>query len=133
MRKTVFIRESVVESLLTFFREVHPKEGILLLRGKEDKARMVIEEVIIPPIATHGEGFSLFSLASLPIDFSIIGVAHSHPSGVHRPSLEDLNMGYAKLMVIVTHPYSSEHDIAVFDTEGKPLLFEVVADDLRLR
>jgi proteasome lid subunit RPN8/RPN11 len=62
----------------------------------------------------------------LPIDFSIIGVAHSHPSGALKPSTTDLNKFYGRIMVIIAYPYQTQQDIAVFNREGKPLKYEVL-------
>jgi proteasome lid subunit RPN8/RPN11 len=104
----------------------HPREGILLLRGKVDKEKIVVSDTQIPPFATHGHSFSSFPLYMLPIDFSIVGVAHSHPSGASRPSTMDLNKFYGRIMTIIAYPYQTKRDIAVFDREGKALKYEVL-------
>ncbi|HDM45074.1 MAG TPA: peptidase [Candidatus Bathyarchaeota archaeon] len=132
MSALIFISQEVVDGLLTYSRMVHPKEGILLLRGEERKGDLYIEEIVIPPLATHGIGFSSFPLHHLPIDFSIVGVAHSHPSGSLRPSVTDLNHFYGSIMVIVAYPYTSERDIGVFDSKGKMLDFKVVRESSNL-
>lgn len=106
----------------------YPKESILMLQGKTTKKNIEINEVIIPPLATHGQGFSSFSPFMLPISFSIVGVAHSHPSGVLEPSTYDLNHVYGKFMVIVAYPFETEDNIAVFDKEGKLIQFEIAED-----
>lgn len=103
----------------------HPNEGILLLRGKISKDRIVIEGVVIPPFATHGQGFASFPLSALPIDFSIVGVAHSHPTGALEPSIPDLNQFYGRVMVIIGYPYESESDVAVFDRDGRPVQYKI--------
>jgi len=105
---------------------LHPKEAVLLLKGKVEKHRIFVNETQIPPLATHGNAFSTFPLHMLPIDFSIVGVAHSHPSGVLRPSVTDLNKFYGRLMLITAYPYQSEKNIAIFSREGKMLKYEVV-------
>jgi len=64
----------------------------------------------------------------LPIDFSIIGTAHSHPSGVLRPSPADMNRFYGRIMIIAAYPYRSERDIAVFNGEGKTVQYEIIND-----
>jgi len=122
----MYLKRSVIENLLSYARGVHPTECILLLRGKVAENEVFINDTVIPPFATHGKGFSAFPLQSLPIDFSIVGVAHSHPSGVLAPSINDLNQFYGRIMVIVAFPYHSEHDIAVFNREGKALKFKVI-------
>lgn len=126
MIKTIVFDQKVVDSLLSYARIAHPREGILLLRGKVDKEKILVNDVEIPPFATHGNSFSSFPLHMLPIDFSIVGVAHSHPSGALRPSTTDLNKFYGRIMVIIAYPYQTQSDIAVFNKEGKILKYETV-------
>ena len=105
---------------------LYPKEAVLLLRGKVGKQRVMVNDAQIPPLATHGNTFSTFPLHMLPIDFSIVGVAHSHPSGALRPSVTDLNKFYGRIMVIAAYPYQSENNVAIFDREGRTLKYEIV-------
>jgi len=124
--KVILIERAVIESVLSYAQMLHPREAILLLRGKVDKHRILVNDTWIPPLATHGNTFSAFPLHMLPIDFSTIGVAHSHPSGALRPSITDLNKFYGRIMGIVAYPYRSEEDMALFDREGNRLKYEVV-------
>jgi len=82
MIESVEIKREVVDSILTHAHVCHPREGILLLKGRKRKKAITVEEVLLPPFAVHGSGFSSFPLRMLPTDFSIIGTAHSHPSGI---------------------------------------------------
>jgi proteasome lid subunit RPN8/RPN11 len=122
----VSIERQVIESVLDYAKACHPKEGILLLRGKSRKGKTMIEEVVIPPLSVRGSGFSNFPLHMLPIDFSIVGTMHSHPSGALRPSTTDLNHFYGRVMIIVAYPYRSEQDIIVLDGEGNHVNFEII-------
>jgi len=126
MTKTIVFDQKVIDSLLSYARMQHPREGILLLRGKVDKEKIVVSDVEIPPFAAHGNSFASFPLHMLPIDFSIVGVAHSHPSGALKPSTADLNKFYGRIMVIIAYPYHTQRDMAVFDREGKALKYEVL-------
>ncbi|MFA5363950.1 MAG: Mov34/MPN/PAD-1 family protein [Candidatus Bathyarchaeia archaeon] len=126
MDKPIVLERVVVDSVLSYAQALHPRECILLLRGKTDKHRLLITDTQLPPLATYGHSFSGFPLSMLPIDFSVIGVAHSHPSGALRPSVVDLNKFYGKLMLITAYPYLSEQNIAIFDRQGRPLPFTVV-------
>lgn len=128
LRRLVSLHRSVIESVLDYSKAYHPKEGILLLRGKVTKDSISVDEVEIPPRAVHGYSFSNFPLHMLPIDFSVVGTAHSHPSGVLRPSAGDLDNYYGRIMVIVAYPYSSEQNIAIFDSKGNPIGYEVIED-----
>ena len=62
------------------------------------------------------------------IDFSVMGTAHSHPSGMLRPSVEDLNNFYGRIMVVAVPPYETEQDIAAFDGKGDQIRFGIRED-----
>jgi proteasome lid subunit RPN8/RPN11 len=124
--KEVFVERAVVDSILSYAQMLHPREAILLLKGKVDKHRLLINDTQIPPLATHGNTFSSFPLHTLPIDFSIMGVAHSHPSGALRPSIADLNKFYGRIMLITAYPYLSEKNMIILDREGKPLKYTII-------
>jgi proteasome lid subunit RPN8/RPN11 len=126
MDKTIAFEQSVIDSILSHAQMLYPRESILLLRGKAEKHKIVVNDVQIPPLATQGNRFSTFSVHMLPIDFSIIGVAHSHPSGALHPSVTDLNKFYGRIMLITAYPYQSQNDIAVFDREGNKIEFKVL-------
>jgi proteasome lid subunit RPN8/RPN11 len=126
MDKTIIIERTVIDSILSHAQMLYPSESILLLRGKAEKHKIVVNDIQIPPLATHGNTFSTFPLHMLPIDFSIMGTAHSHPSGALRPSLTDLNKFYGRIMLIAAYPYQSQNDIAVFDRKGEKMDFKVL-------
>ncbi len=126
MDKDIIIEQSVIDSILSHAQMLYPRESILLLRGKAEKQKIVVNDVQIPPLAAHGNTFSTFPLHMLPIDFSIMGIAHSHPSGALHPSVTDLNKFYGRIMLITAYPYRSENDIAIFDREGKRVKFKVL-------
>ncbi len=128
MLSVIRFKKTVADSILSYSIHAHPKEGILLLRGKAGKDEVLITDVLIPPLATHGRGFSGFSNFMLPMDLSVIGISHSHPSGALRPSIHDLNHFYGKLMVIAAYPYESYNDLGVFNSHGDKLPHEVVPD-----
>ena len=126
MGKEVFVERLVVDSILSYAQMFHPRESILLLKGKIDKKKIVVTDVQIPPLATHGSTFSGFPLSRLPIDFSVIGVAHSHPSGALRPSITDLNKFYGRIMLITAYPYQSEQNIIILDRKGQPVKYSII-------
>jgi len=115
----------ILEMILESARRLHPKETILLLRGKASKNIVSVSEVLIPPLATYGKGFSAFPAHMLPIDFSMIGTAHSHPTGNLKPSVEDQNHSMGKIMIIVTFPYMGKDNAAAYNREGEKLTLEV--------
>ena len=123
--QSVIFDKSVVDSLFTYARMAYPNEGILLLRGKSKKGIVQVTSVVVPPGASHGAAFSSFSWWMLPIDFSYLGVAHSHPSGNHSPSHEDLLHASGKIMVIMGYPYATVDNLGVYDHNGNRVPFEV--------
>ena len=127
----VRFEKSVADSILTSALDMYPRETILLLRGKSEKDQILISEILIPPLASHGLGFSGFSNVMLPMDLSLMGVSHSHPSGVLRPSTHDLNHFYGRVLVITAYPFQSYNDIAVFNSNGDKIPHEIIPDRQR--
>jgi proteasome lid subunit RPN8/RPN11 len=129
MINLVRFKKSVADSILSYAIDAYPREGILLLRGKVGKGEILINDVLIPPLATHGRGFSGFPSIMLPMDLSLMGISHSHPSGSLQPSNQDLNHFYGRIMVITAYPFRSYSDIGVFNSHGDRLPHEVVPDE----
>ena len=119
------ISRGVLGSMLAWAGERHPNEIVLLLRGQMDKDVARIDEFLFPPHASGGRGFSQFPVHMLPIDFSVIGTAHSHPAGSSKPSSTDLNKFYGKVMMILSHPYRDDC-VGAYDSQGKPLEIELI-------
>jgi len=114
----------LLEAMLGLAREQHPHEVVLLLRGRTKGDTVRVEDFLVPPLAVGGSGFAEFPLHMLPIDFSIVGTAHSHPSGVLRPSVGDLNHFYGRIMILLAHPYTLTK-AAAFNARGERLPIEV--------
>ena len=125
MEKQVIIKQKVIDNILSYAQMLHPREAVLILNGKINKHKIFVNDTQIPPFASHGTTFSTFPLHTLPIDFSVVGVVHSHPSGSLRPSVTDLNKFYSRIMVITAYPYLSEKNIALFNRKGKHLNFDI--------
>jgi len=119
------VKEELIDGILACSRDTHPREMILLLKGKAGND-LEVNEVVVPPSAVHGQGFSEFRPHMLPFDPSILGVVHSHPSGSSSPSLHDLNHPYGKITMIVAYPYRSVADITIFGKGGQILPFEIL-------
>jgi proteasome lid subunit RPN8/RPN11 len=117
----VTIPSEILVMVLQSARTLHPKETIFLLRGKAAKNSMIISELIIPPAATYGRGFSTIPMHMLPMDFSIVGTIHSHPSGNLTPSSTDLNKSMGKVIIIVAFPYQGVENVAAYNRYGKRL------------
>ena len=125
IKDEVTIPKEILEMVLESARTVHPRETIFLLRGKKTQNCLNITELLIPPAATYGSGFSSFPMYMLPMDFSIVGTIHSHPSGSLAPSVGDLNHSMGKVIVIVAFPYQITENVAAYNRDGKRLNLQV--------
>jgi len=125
MSTKVVIKKELLDMILEGAKRLHPKETIVLLRGKMNRAAVTISDVLIPPLATYGKGFSSFPTHMLPMDFSIVGIAHSHPSGSLEPSMEDQNLSMGRIMLIVVFPYNGKENVAVYSRKEGKLSLEV--------
>ncbi len=120
----IVIMRAALSLFLEICRDVHPKENIMLIRGKVGGKVAEVTEFLIPPFSTYGEGFSGFPTFMIPFDLSIIGIAHSHPSGNFAPSLEDMNNFYGRVMIIAGYPYDEE-SIGVYNSKAQKLPYEI--------
>jgi proteasome lid subunit RPN8/RPN11 len=124
-RTVISICEELLEAVLEAGRRLYPKEAILLLRGKSMKNVIVVSDLVVPPLATYGRGLAGIRTHMLPMDFSIIGTFHSHPSGNVTPSAADLNHQFGSILMIAGYPYKDENNVAVYNRAGKRLELEV--------
>ncbi len=120
----VVIKREALEVLLEAARNAHPREALFLLRGKREKDAIVVEDLVIPPLATHGRGFAEFPLQMLPFDTKLVGSAHSHPSGSLRPSIEDLDACFG-VVLILAYPYVLGSTVA-YDPKGRRVEIEII-------
>jgi len=118
---TVSIKLEILEAIFEGARHLYPRETILMLRGKKSKDIIHINDLIIPPLATYGEGFASYPFHLLPVDFSLVGTVHSHPSGDKTPSDVDLNNFFGRVMMIVGFPYMTEQDVVAYNWSGERL------------
>ena len=118
---TVSLSLELLDAIFEGARRLYPRETILLLRGKKSKDSIRVNELVVPPLATHGRGFANIPLHMLPMDFSIVGTVHSHPSGNLAPSPADCNHFFGSVLMIVGFPFAGEQNIAVYNSRGEKL------------
>lgn len=121
----VVIDRKLLDAILESARAVYPRETILLLRGKAKRGRIEITDLVIPPLATHGRGFSSFPAYMLPMDFSLMGSVHSHPSGVAKPSVGDLNHSLGRIIMIVAYPFAGKENVVVYNRSGEKIALQL--------
>jgi proteasome lid subunit RPN8/RPN11 len=122
---TVSISLELLDSIFEGARQLFPREVILMLRGKKNKNLIEVSDLIVPPFAAHGHGFAHIPLYMLPMDFSIVGTVHSHPSGNVSPSHVDLNHFFGRILMIVGYPFENENNVAVYNSNGEKLQLQV--------
>jgi proteasome lid subunit RPN8/RPN11 len=122
---TVSIDHELLKTIFEGARRLCPRETILLLRGKKKKNMITISELVVPPLANYGQGFAQIRLHMLPMDFSIVGTAHSHPSGNLSPSPADLNHFIGVVLMIVGFPFKDEKNVAIYNRAGEKLALQV--------
>lgn len=117
------IRRHTLRMILEASRESHPREFGALLRAEGDE----ISELLLVPGTIGGNRHAIFQLHMMPIDFSVVGTVHSHPSPYPTPSRDDMEffqrVGYVHL--IAAYPYD-EGSWRAWDRKGEPYPLDVV-------
>jgi len=121
----VSISQTLLKAILENAKMLYPKEMIFLLRGERHKDLIKISELIVPPLATYGQGFANIPIHMLPIDFSIVGTVHSHPSGNLSPSPADINHFWGSILMIVGFPFTDNMNVAVYNHKGERLTLKI--------
>jgi len=103
-----------------------PNEFGGLLRVDTESKDTIIEVVILPGTVS-GDSHAIFQMHMRPIDFSIVGTVHSHPSPSARPSDADLHLfsKYGKIHIIAASPFNEESWKA-YDYSGKEVEVTIV-------
>jgi proteasome lid subunit RPN8/RPN11 len=125
---TVELPEDLLNAIFEGARRLYPKESFLLLRGKKSKNVIRVSDLVVPPLAVYGYGFANLPLHMLPIDFSIVGTVHSHPSGNVNPSAVDLNHFFGRILMIVGFPFADAQNVAVYNSNGEKMPLQVTEE-----
>ena len=125
---TVELPRDLLNAIFEGAKRLYPKESFLLLRGKKSKNVIRVSDLVVPPLAVYGYGFANLPLHMLPIDFSIVGTVHSHPSGNVNPSAVDLNHFFGRILMIVGFPFADAQNVAVYDSNGERMPLQVTEE-----
>lgn len=120
------ITRKCLDLILESSKSVYPNEFGGLLRADDEK-KDTITEIVILPGTVQGETHAIFKLHMLPIDFSVVGTVHSHPSPNPRPSNADLQLFSKKgsIHIIAAVPYNY-NSWKAYDYNGKNVDIKVV-------
>ena len=125
---TVSMSAELLDSIFEGAKRLYPKETFLLLRGKKGKGTIRVLELVVPPLAVYGYGFANLPFHMLPMDFSVVGTVHSHPSGNIKPSSVDLNHFFGRILMIVGFPFASAQNVAVYGSNGEGLRLQITKE-----
>ncbi len=118
------VERGLLEEMLAFAKDCHPQEAILLLRGEAKKEAITLSDYLFPPYARTDSVSASYPIYMLPIDFSIMGTLHSHPSGSVEASAVDMSNMYGRFSMITAHPYGLG-DVAAYNKQGERIMIRV--------
>lgn len=120
------IRRNCLDLILECAKSSYPNEFGGLLRVDTD-SKDVISELVVLPGTISGDSHAIFKLHMLPIDFTIVGTVHSHPSVSFYPSDADILLfrKYGKVHIVVAYPFT-ESSWKAYDYKGNELEIRVV-------
>jgi len=126
VKKTWKITQKCLKLILEASKANYPKEFGALLRI-DSNSKDTINEIVLLPGTVSGDSHAIFQLHMLPIDFSIVGTVHSHPSPAPRPSDADLHLfgKFGKVHIIVASPFD-DHSWKAYDYNGEIIEISVV-------
>ncbi|MDP8011271.1 MAG: Mov34/MPN/PAD-1 family protein [Thermoplasmata archaeon] len=117
------IKKDTLMLIMESARDTYPDEFAAFLRAD----RSIIYEIVLLPGTVSGRRSAVYQLYMKPIDFSLVGTVHSHPSGITLPSPEDLDL-FSKtgsVHIIVGYPFRLK-DFSAYDRNGKKIDIEIL-------
>lgn len=122
-KKVWGITKRTLKMIMECAKDSHPREFAAGMRAMDG----LISELILVPGTISGNTSALLRLHHLPIDYTMVGIVHSHPSSNTSPSERDLNMfaRYGRVHIIAGWPYD-ERSWSVYDHGGNRMSLEVV-------
>ncbi|UCH71828.1 MAG: Mov34/MPN/PAD-1 family protein [Thermoplasmatales archaeon] len=126
IQKNWKIKSKCLDLLLACSKSNYPNEFGGFLRAESNK-KDTISEVVILPGTISGKTHAIFQLHMRPIDFSIVGTVHSHPSNSFVPSDADLHLfqKHGKIHIIIANPFDNISWRA-YNSRGDELKIEVI-------
>ena len=120
------IKRKCLNLILECAKASYPKEFGGLLRV-DNSSRYTITEVEILPGTVSGDSHAIFQLHMLPIDFSIVGTVHSHPTNNSWPSKADLHLfeKFGRIHIITAKPYN-ESSWKTYDYKGNEIEITII-------
>ena len=110
------IRENALKLMLESAKGALPNEFAGVLRAYDG----VVTEVMVLPGTEQGARAALFHFHMLPVDRSVVGTVHSHPSGNYWPSGADLELfdRFGSVHIICGFPFNF-NSWQAYDSRGR--------------
>jgi proteasome lid subunit RPN8/RPN11 len=120
------IKQDCLDLIMECAKSNYPNEFGGLLRV-DSKSKDTIIEIIILPGTVFGESHAIFQMHMRPLDFSIVGTVHSHPSPSFNPSSADLALfqKYGRIHIIVGAPFDN-FSWRAYAQDGTEIEIEIV-------
>lgn len=118
------VTRRLLDSALASGASAYPNEFGGVLRADPPG---IISELLLLPGTTAGRRHANFQLYMLPVDLTVVGTVHSHPSGALRPSEADLQLfrNWGKRHLILGTPFAAGSWRA-YDGNGREVRLDVV-------
>lgn len=122
-RKIWGIEQDVLDMINEAARDTYPNEFLATLRAEKG----IVTEILLLPGTLSGEHSGTFHLHMLPIDLSVVGTVHSHPSFSNMPSEADISLfgRFGNTHIITCIPFD-KRSWKAYDYNGDEIELEVV-------
>ena len=106
--KVKAIARECLDSIKEAAKDLYPREFLAFLSLGDTKD--IISELVLLPQMVYGKGLATFNRYMAPFDQSLVGTVHSHPSGVPKPSVGDLETfsKQGRIHIIIAYPLNDE-------------------------
>ena len=117
------IKAKTLRMIMEASKSSYPNEFAAFLRAEG----RVIKELMLLPGTVSGNSHAIFQMSMLPIDFTVVGTVHSHPSDTSLPSDADLDLfrRYGWVHLITHYPYEMDC-FTSYNGRGEIVELEVV-------
>ncbi len=121
------ITKKCLDLIIESSKSNYPQEFGALLRVDRVQKHMIIEVVLLPGTIS-GDSHAIFHLYMLPVDYSIVGTVHSHPSAIARPSDADLDLfsHFGRIHIITGVSPFGDITWKTYDYQGSPVSLEII-------
>jgi proteasome lid subunit RPN8/RPN11 len=121
------IKQKCLDLIFASSKSNFPQEFGALLRVDRVNKNTIIEVVLLPGTIS-GDSHAIFHLHMLPVDFSVVGTVHSHPSSIARPSEADLDLfsHFGRIHIIVGVTPFGGVSWKAYDYTGHEVSIEII-------